>query len=113
MKIEIEIPDWVEDEKQVLYLFAGKELIGRRTVGLPWQTKTARCNNCGLCCQNLSPDWIMGVTEEGLCVHLKQKGDKFVCDMGMYRPLSCSRGEPNKGVKKIYRWCSSRFKEMD
>lgn len=91
MKIELEIPDWVEGKH--LYLLAGQELVAYKYLDVPWQIKDGRCNMCGKCCEsfpknrtdNREPKSI-----NGRCVHLQDNEDGTkTCSLGIYRPYKC------------------------
>jgi len=98
MKIEIEIPDWA-DERHI-YVFAGIELLAFKHVDEAWKIKTSRCTMCGNCCRNFK-----GVD----CEHLKQDGTRWVCGLGLARPISCSF---SAGSSR-YEGCSEKFEVVN
>jgi TPP-dependent indolepyruvate ferredoxin oxidoreductase alpha subunit len=90
MKIELEIPDWVEKEARGIHIMAGIE---RVAYWLPWEKKwhikTSRCSSCGKCCERMK------------CPFLNE--DKQ-CSKGIERPWLCCISEP-KSVPK----CTSKY----
>ena len=85
MKIEIELPDWVEDKH--LYVMAGIELVAYKYLEQPWKIKTSRCNACGKCCMNLKES--VENTVDGTCIHLIKSGEQWLCNLNGLRPWSC------------------------
>lgn len=94
MKIEIEVPDWVNDGSAIR-IFKGIELIAKKFLNKPWEIKTVRCNFCGECCTIDSPGWkdtTVEARDDGYCTQLIPKSDepgKFICKLGSGRPFSC------------------------
>lgn len=96
MKIELELPDWV-DQGQAIRIFAGIELVAKKEFpDEPWKIKTVRCNMCGKCCMNKSENWMKDTVgydpETNYCGALIEKDDesgKFICNLGSARPFSC------------------------
>lgn len=94
MKIELDLPDWVENGSAIR-IFAGIELVAKKMMDKPWQVKTVRCNMCGECCTIASPGWkdtTVEARDDGYCVQLIPKPDeegKFICKLGAGRPFSC------------------------
>ena len=78
MKIEMELPDWVEGKH--IYIMAGIELVAYKYLNQPWKMKSSRCSMCGKCC------------EKNGCKYLINDGDKKICSLGSGRPFSCSVG---------------------
>ena len=73
MKIELELPDWVEERS--INILAGIELVAKKYPGQPWQVKTSRCISCGKCCIRIEK-YEDGT--RGPCEHLKEDGNKYV-----------------------------------
>jgi hypothetical protein len=55
-RLSIELPEWV-DEKARVFLVGGNEVIARKRGEGPWEVKTRRCDQCGLCCRNAAAEW--------------------------------------------------------
>ena len=96
MIIEIELPDWPEEEGRGLYILAGIEPIAIKLPNQPWQVKTGRCSNCGKCCRDFKqetdifPAFHVGVSSSlPVCDHLISDGPKWVCALGLNRPFIC------------------------
>jgi hypothetical protein len=109
MKIELELPDWVEGKH--LYITAGIELVAYKYLNTPWMMKTGRCDMCGKCCMNfgeVTGDLREMVDETGNCKYLISDGDKWVCLLGSSRPWSCSVVATPKNVPE----CTETFKEV-
>ena len=87
MKIELELPDWV-DEKHI-YIMAGLEMVAYKHIKQPMKIKVSRCSMCGKCCEDLNNQSDFPPVIDGRCVYLKKDGDKKVCSLGVSRPLSC------------------------
>lgn len=84
--LKIPIPDFVDQSKNDIYVFWGREVIARKLRGKQLEVKVTRCNFCGLCCSNLDPNvHFFGVKEDGTCEYLK------------YEILHFSNGETLKG----------------
>lgn len=90
MKIELELPDWVEDKH--LFVMAGIEVVAYKHLGEPWKIKTGRCNYCGKCCMNFDENdsSFKDQVVDGHCIHLVNYGEQWVCDLGSARPWDCS-----------------------
>ena len=89
MKIEIELPDWV-DERHIR-IFAGIELAASKRAHEDfWKIKDGRCQRCGKCCMNIKNHILP--TINGTCIHLVdepgQPGKKR-CNIALYQPRSC------------------------
>ena len=99
MKIEIEIPDWVFEEKRAIHIMAGIERVAYK---LPWEdfwnVKVSRCSGCGACCEKLGCDKI--IKEPG-------KDGLYRCGEGIKRPFLCCISEP-KTIEK----CTSKYKRV-
>lgn len=102
MKIEIDIPDWVEEKH--LYLFAGIELVAYKYLNEDWKIKTSRCNMCGKCCENLKNDTAYPPVINNKCIHLINDGNKKTCGLAINRPFRC--GMPQIQIKD---GCSEKF----
>ena len=92
MKVDVELPDWVEG--RYIYIFAGFECVA---IYSPidkdgFHVKTTRCNMCGVCCRN--------------CEHLKYEGKgKLACGLYLKRPFECcvdNHKNPPKGCVITY-----------
>ena len=99
MKIEIEIPDWVDNEKRGLHIFAGIERVAYK---MPWQEnwyiKTQRCSMCGRCCMRIN------------CPELEKepgRDDKRRCGVALAMPYTCLVSKP-RNIKE----CTIRFEEV-
>ena len=101
MKVDVELPVFLEDEKRVINIMSGIEHRARKYPDKPWEIKTQQCNACGKCCMQVAEDWPWGRKEDGSCAHLvysegHDNGDTclgWLCDYGGARPLSCSVGD--------------------
>jgi hypothetical protein len=95
-KITLTLPDWADDKE--INIFAGVEILARKFPGEDvFHVKRVRCNMCGLCCMNLKGDLHPFPVVGGRCIYLKQwgkVGDKFLCDLGFFRPMACSATDP-------------------
>lgn len=92
MKIELDLPDWVEERH--IRIFAGIEEVAKKLQGQPWQVKRERCDYCGRCCMNLPDNWRHGVKmmdDKQVCKHLGKDGSKYVCTID--RPFFCCSGD--------------------
>ena len=112
-KIEIEIPDWVEEN---VYIVAGvkcPELIGVIPLKQGWDTalvKIERCGRCGECCQM---PWIQNlrlpIDEKKHCVYATIDDEGLpTCKLEGSRPWSCCIGEP----KTEEDMCHTRWREV-
>jgi hypothetical protein len=84
MRIEIDIPDWVIEEKRGIFIFGGMELVAYKYHGENiWKVKVARCSKCGKCCKRVKCEFLE-----------KEPGNnpKWICNKGSSRPFSCSAG---------------------
>ncbi|MHC4310892.1 MAG: hypothetical protein ACYSW3_00290 [Planctomycetota bacterium] len=113
-RIEIEIPDWVEEN---VYIVAGNEcpeLIGVIPLKQGWKTalvKIERCGRCGTCCHM---PWIQNlrlpVDDDGLCVYATKDDEGLpTCSLKGSRPWGCCIGEP-KTEEDV---CQTRWREVD
>ena len=91
MKIEIELPDWVEDQE--IKILAGMEMVAKK---LPWnnywEVKDIRCNNCGDCCMDVPVGlgkWMFPVNAEGICSKLYEEDGKMLCGAKYDKPYRC------------------------
>ncbi len=90
MKIEIELPDWVD--KRVIQVLAGIERVAFK---MPkddrFKVKVSRCNRCGECCKRLNSNHVFPVIN-GQCIHLEKevgKNNNWRCKFGIDRPYQC------------------------
>jgi len=94
VKIEIELPDWVEGRH--IRIFAGIEEVARRLTNTNyWEVKTDRCNMCGACCKCVPEDWPYGVKVvdgERWCEQLRYEANEYLCGYGDGRPFLCCHG---------------------
>jgi len=89
MRIEIDLPDWV-DERHI-YVMAGIELAAVKLAHeKEFHIKTGRCSYCGQCCTGWRDTEDFPAKRNGSCVYLKNDGEKRVCSLGVIRPLTCS-----------------------
>jgi len=108
MRIELELPDWVNAEN--LYLITRNELIAKKMSGQSWEIKTTRCNKCGHCCEiHPKVGAYFPLKENGECIHLRREGRKKMCYLGMEKPLACVLGEP-EGMEHKKIKCKIKYK---
>ena len=96
MHIELDIPDFPEDEKRNIIVFYGIEERVRLFPDGRLQVKTAQCNKCGICCMKVMDKWKFGKDPEtGWCARLYySSGDRgYMCGLGTSRPWACCRGD--------------------
>jgi len=83
LKITLDIPGWVFEERRAIHVMAGIERVAYK---LPWEdfwnVKISRCSSCGECC-------------------------KFKCKEDGGRPFQCCVSEPKKIDK-----CTSKYKRV-
>lgn len=91
--IDLEIPDFPDQEKRTIFLFAGINCIARKPAGQPWQIKTGHCTMCGKCCSSFKKDKHVPPVVNGKCMHLQTKGRHVRCGLGIYRPFACGIAE--------------------
>ena len=96
MKLIIDLPDWAVEERRHIFIFGGMELMAYKEDGSDWYVKTGRCSQCGKCCMGLGETTQPPMAQNGVCVHLKPDGPKWVCGLGSGRPFSCSAGRSLK-----------------
>ena len=93
MKIELNIPDWVEQEKGGIWILAGIECAAYK---LPWEDfwniKISRCSGCGRCCKKIN------------CPDLNEQN---MCGLAGKRPFLCCTSDP-KNIKE----CTSKYKKV-
>lgn len=75
MKIDLEIPDWAED--QCIRVISGIETVAFKHVGKKWQVKEVRCNRCGFCCYDRA------------CEHFDTTPGQEHCKLGLSMPFHC------------------------
>jgi hypothetical protein len=78
MKIEIELPDWVEDNPSIL-IQANGELVAFQHHDGTLKVKQKRCDQCGECCLDVGGAGPYGSDDEGKCSKLIKEGDKWMC----------------------------------
>jgi hypothetical protein len=109
MKIEIEIPEWAEDEYKDWFIISGSEQRAYfKHNEKKWHIKTKGCVMCGNCCVNL-PKGQYELDAKGDCIHLGQDGDKRPCNLGIMSPWTCIEGDPTKGQWGKLAGCSIRY----
>ena len=108
MKIEIELPDWVDERN--IYVLAGIELAAYKNFNSEkWHVKSVRCDRCGKCCMQLKGTQYPK-KENGDCLHLASDGALFTCSLGPMRPLPCNEGDPVKSEwEKAKEFCCIRY----
>ena len=93
MKIELDLPDWIEEEKRGIWINAGIECVAKK---MPWEdfwlVKSSRCSVCGKCCSKID------------CPHLT---DDNRCRLGTERPWRCSNTDPRNVPE-----CTSKYKKV-
>jgi hypothetical protein len=94
MKINIEIPDWANENN--IYIVSRNELVAYKNVDEnKWYIKSERCNKCGNCCMvHPKEGSYFPVKKDGSCIHLIKDGENNICSLGMEKPLACVLGEP-------------------
>lgn len=94
MNLNIDLPDWVEEEKRAIYIMAGIETVAYKMPGENWKVKSVRCSQCGKCCQNFGEQTgeLKSMVESGNCKYLVSDGEKLICSLGSSRPFNCSIG---------------------
>jgi hypothetical protein len=104
MKIELELPDWVEAAMNI-HILAGVEEIIRRRSG-KWELKVVRCDGCGKCC-DITPKPIK-TQESDVCQYLIHDGERYRCGLGANMPYNCcvSDGEGEE-------YCCVRWKKLN
>jgi len=109
MKFEIELPDWVGENK-VLRLLAGRELVAFKNPGNPIKIKITRCNQCGECCLDIHEGYLpFGTNGEGRCNMLKEIDNKLICTADHLKP-DCCLHDPEEENMEMY-GCSIRYKD--
>ena len=87
MKIEIDLPDWVEERR--LVILAGIECVASKEPSENyWKIKETRCNQCGMCCFDYPPT-PYGVDGEGKCNKLRFDHGKWECLARTEKPYNC------------------------
>ncbi len=88
MKIELNIPDWVDEEKRGIWIMAGVEPVAYK---MPWNDnwyiKVSRCSSCGKCCLGIRGS----LTRDKSCQFLN---DENTCSKGVERPWVCCVNHP-------------------
>ncbi len=110
MKIEIELPDWIEDH--AIHIFSGMSLVAFKNRGGKWSVKTSKCNWCGKCCQKLDNRHPFPVIN-GQCIYLaKEPGnnEQWLCGLSLNRPFGCSIGIPDK---KEHPYCTEEYEVIE
>lgn len=109
MKIEVEIPDFPEDELRAIRIMFGIEERALKMPGEPWKIKVTQCNRCGKCCMVVADNWKFGKAEHGGCALLEysEGWDGWICKWWAARPFSCCVGDE---VGKEH--CSIKWKEL-
>ena len=113
MKIELELPDWVEElhkSGRHIYVFAGIQEIARKKGGKDyWEVKQDSCNQCGECCKRVGERWGFGVDENtGWCKHLIFEGNEYRCGFRIDRPFGCCISDHAE-----YDHCSINWKKIE
>lgn len=91
MKIELELPEWV-DERGIHIIAGGiEEVAKKRTEDSPWEIKLNRCNSCGRCCMNVPDKWPHGKNQDtGYCLYLECMSEsKWRCSLKENMPNVC------------------------
>jgi len=109
MKIEIEIPDFPEDEYKDVFIIKGTEQRAYYDhIEKKWHIKTSRCVQCGKCCRDLPKGQYLR-KENKDCLFLTDVSEKVhPCALGPVRPWPCIEGDPVKG-KWGKDFCSIRY----
>lgn len=87
MKIELELPDWV-DKNLTLMILSGQELVAFKEPKRDWKIKKIRCIQCGECCL-IDPNNVPFLGENEKCIYLNISGDKCACMAGEKKPFGC------------------------
>jgi hypothetical protein len=96
MKIELDLPDWV-DNSGVFSFFQGREMVAYKYQNGNWMVKDIRCTRCGECC----PDDCK-MKEPGI-------NGLYTCKNENDKPFRCCFG-PIEGHKEEN--CKVAYKEM-
>jgi len=108
LKIEVDLPDWVEGKN--IYIFGNLELIAKKIYLRSWEVKESRCNHCGECCKNYHDlRGYLPTTPENGCSNLEQRKDgTWWCKAHI--PISCLISNKNP---KLDHPCSVRWKKIE
>jgi len=104
MKIEIELPDWVDKDK-TLMLLSGQELVAFKYPKGEWKVKEVRCDQCGECCHDTPEGHTPFGSTDNVCNALEFRDGKFYCTAGPNRPHRCLP-DPLEGVYN----CSIKYR---
>lgn len=96
MKLELELPDWV-DPDATLMLLCNQELVAFKFPRKKWRIKKVRCNQCGQCCHDTPEGHTPFGSTDNVCNALKFEDGKFLCTAGANRPYRCLP-DPLEGV---------------
>ena len=94
MRIELDLPDWV-DERHIR-IYAGIELAAiKRSHEDFWRVKDVRCQQCGECCTNIKNHVLP--TNNGVCIYLVDEPGtgRKKCDIALHRPRHCGDDPPS------------------
>ena len=73
------LPGWVGEKTERIYIFVNAEIIMKRIGGV-WFEKTVRCKKCGLCCMDKGKNSAFGTNEDGNCKYLsRQTNGEYLC----------------------------------
>lgn len=103
MKISIEIPDWVFNERRNIYILAGIEEVVHKRYGKSWEVKTTRCNMCGKCCMDVPDNWPHGKAGND-CQHLTYVANEYRCGLLGNRPFGCCIGDNAEKDYCVVEW---------
>lgn len=107
MKIELELPDWVQEK--VIYIFSSNQMVATKQPDGNWFVVTKPCVNCGKCCSRYNEKPFQ-CNENGKCPYLEEYPDGTThCKLGAYRPFGCSVDNPNGNPD----FCSIVLEEMN
>lgn len=115
MKIEIEVPDWPDNQARETY-FRGMELVAYRNPGGPWMVKTSRCCQCGGCCYGFGSPFPFAPLgdEKGTCEKLEKEAgnnDRYLCSARMDKPFICCLTPLEK--RQSIPTCTVEFEAVD
>lgn len=107
MVINLNIPEFNEDEKRIWRVFSGIEERARIYPDGTVEVKVVQCDSCGKCCMHVGDKWIYGKDPEtGWCKMLyKQDGwDGLKCGFHAKRPFTCCSGDMAGQAQCCIRW---------
>ena len=112
MRITVDLPAWA-DERHI-YIFAGVEMAAFKPYGQDSvYVKTARCENCGNCCQGIKGYFPFSTGPGGKCYYRGPEAEGSpaqTCLLGAYRPFACATWNPPNLEQPD---CAVKFKKVE